>query len=206
MGFEKKKQDYLKALVDTKAFLVRAIDEEPFTLRSGKQSCMFLDHSRLAAYPDAYRAYIDVIAALITDTFGQQQITLCNIDSKISAQMVGSLAYILKLPHIIYKSASLTAIEKGTKTQLTGNYETTSPIALVDDVASGGDGTAKKVGDLVQQTFPKVTDIHIFVGFVREIIPSTYKTHHVITRAELLQYVWESLSNKQKQAVEKEVK
>lgn len=205
MNFEALKQKYIQALLDTKSFLIKPVSEEPFTLRSGKKSYMFLDHAQLASSAKAYRAYIDVLSALIRDTYGEREVALCNVDSKISAQMVGSLAYISNYPQIIYKSQELTAVEKGTNKSLTGNYAWDGPIAIIDDVASGGDGTAKNVADLVKTAFPKAEAIQIFVGFVREIKKSTYRTNQVITRTELLQKVWDTLSQEQQQAVEEEI-
>lgn len=204
VNFQTLKNNYIKGLLESNALIVKGIDEEPFTLRSGKKSYMFLDHSKLGKSPSAYRAFIDVINALLLDIYGDQHITLCNVDSKISAQMVGSLAYIANYPQIIYKSPKLVAVEQGTKTALTGNYDLTDQIAIIDDVATGGDGTAKGVGDMVQNSFPKNSGIRIFVGFVREIRPTTYPLHHVVTRAELIQLVWKGLTRNQQSAIEKE--
>lgn len=205
MTFQQRKEQYIAGLLATNAFIVRSINEEPFTLRSGKQSYMFLDHSKVATDPKAYRAFIDIIGELVYETYGDQPILFCNVDSKISAQMVGSLAYLQNRPQIVYKSKALTAVEKGTQTQLTGDYAWDLPVALLDDVMTGGDGTAKNVADLVKDTFPNVKDIRIFVGFIRSPQRSTYKTSHVLTRNELLGIVGKSLSPEQQQAVEKEL-
>jgi len=206
MNFQQLKQNYIQGLLDTNAFLIKSIDETPFTLRSGKQSYIFLDHSRVATSAKAYRAYIDVMAGLLQDMYAQSDYVLCNVDSKISAQMVGSLAYILNKPQIIFKSKALTKVEKGTQQELTGNFDWDGSVAIIDDVATGGDGTAKNVADLVKLTFPKVKNIQIFVGFVRKIQKTTYKMNHVVTRTELIQIVWDNLSEGQKQAIEKETK
>ncbi len=154
----------------------------------------------------AYKAFIDGIVYLLKKAYGTSGYILCNVDSKISPQMVGSLAYKLDKPQIIYKSKELTAAEKGTNKQLTGNLEWQLPVAIPDDVMTGGDGTAKIVGDLIQSTFPKVKDIQIFVGFIRETKASTYKTHHIVTRDELLDIVWEKLSIDQQKAIDRERK
>lgn len=204
MNFQQLKQKYIQGLLETNAFIIKSIDEEPFTLRSGAKSYLFLDHSRVATSATAYRAYIDAMAGLLQDMYGEEDFVLCNVDSKISAQMVGSLAYILNKPQIIFKSKALTEVEKGTRKELTGNYAWDGHIAIIDDVATGGDGTAKNVADLVKTNFPKSSDIQIFVGFVREIKKSTYKMNHVVTRTELIQLVWDQLSEGQKKAVEKE--
>jgi len=205
MTFEKLKQNYIDQLLAAKALLVRSVDEEPFTLRSGRKSCMFFDHSLLSIRPEGFRAFIDVISALVTDTFGDQESILCNVDSKISAQMVGAVAYNLKLSQIIYKSSALVAAEKGTARQMTGDKNWDRPVAILDDVMTGGDGTAKGVADLIKESFPKIKEIHIFVGFTREIKPSTYPSHHVITQNELLTQAWDTLSKGQQQAIEKEL-
>ena len=204
MNFEQLKQQYVDALLHTKAFLIKSLEEEPFTLRSGKKSYMFLDHSRLAADPEAFRSFVNVMAAQIGDTFGTEPIVLCNVDSKISAQLVGSVAYNLKLPQIIYKSKQLTDVEKGTAKQMTGDETWAMPAVILDDVMTGGDGTAKGVGDLIKETFPKIPNIHIFVGFTRDIARSTYPSHHILTRNELINIVWDSLSAGQRTAVQKE--
>lgn len=204
VNFQTLKNNYIKGLLETDAFIIKGIDEEPFTLRSGRKSYMFLDHSKLGRSPNAYRAFIDVINTLLMDIYGDHKITLCNVDSKISAQMVGSLAYIANYPQIIYKSRELVAVEKGTRSALTGNYDLTDQIAIIDDVATGGDGTAKGVGDMLQESFPHNTGIRIFVGFVREIQATTYPMHHVVTRTELIQLVWKGLTEKQQQAIDKE--
>ncbi len=204
MNFQTLKQHYVDGLLETKAFLVKSIDEEPFTLRSGKQSYLFLDHSRVASSPTAYKAFIDIMIYLVQQAYAEKEFILCNVDSKISAQMVGSVAYLLNKPQIIFKSKKLTAIEKGTQRQMTGDENWDMPVAILDDVMTGGDGTAKNVADLVTENFPNIKDIQLFVGFIRNIKESTYKTHHVLTRDELIAIVWGQLSSAQKQAVDKE--
>lgn len=204
MTFKTLKQQYINGLLETKAILVKSIDEEPFTLRSGRKSYMFFDHSKLAVSPIGYKAFIDAIQYLLQKTYETKSYILCNVDSKISAQMVGSVAYNLEKPQIIYKSNALVAVEKGPQRQMTGDPDWNMPVALLDDVATGSDGTAKGVGDLIINTFPKIKDVQIFVGFIREVKPTTYKMHYLITQKELLDIVWPSLSPKQQQAVEKE--
>lgn len=204
MNFQKLKQAYIDGLLETNAFLVKSLDEDPFTLRRGKTSRMFLDHSRVASSSKAYRAFIDVILAKVQEIYGQQEILFCNVDSKISAQIVGSAAYILEKPQIVFKSTALTTIEKGTKTQLTGNETWGMPVAILDDVMTGGDGTAKQVADLVKEKFHHITDVRIFVGFTRDSKKSTYPSYHILTRDELIARVWDTLSTGQQQAIEKE--
>lgn len=204
MNFDELKQNYVKGLIATNAFIVKSMDDEPFTLRSGRKSYMFTDHSRIAASSEAYKALVDAMQALLIKTYSNNNYILCNVDSKISAQLVGSVAYNLSLPQIIYKSKALTAIEKETARQLTGDQAWDKPVAVLDDVATGKDGTAKEVGDLVLEAFPKIKDIQIFVGFIREPQKTTYKINYILTRDELLAIVWETLSEGQRQAVQKE--
>lgn len=204
MTFEELKQNYVDGLLETNAFLVKSIEETPFTLHSGKQSYMFLDHSKMASSAKAYKTFIDVIQFLMQQVYGNNPFILCNVDSKISAQMVGSLAYNLSTPQIIYKSKTLTNIEKGTKNQLTGDDTWDLPVAIPDDVMTGGDGTAKNVANLVMQTFPKIKDIQLFVGFIRNVTKNTYKTHYVLTQDELVDTIWDTLSPDQQNAIKKE--
>ena len=204
MNFQTLKQNYIKGLLDTKTILIKSINEKPFTLRSGRESYMFFDHSKLATNPSAYKAFIDAIQFLLQETYGNNDFILCNVDSKISAQMIGSVAYNLDKPQIIYKSLALVKVEKGTQRQMTGNANWDMPVALLDDVSTGKDGTAKNVGDLVKETFPKITDVQIFVGFIRGLTKTTYKMHYLVTQEELLRIVWNSLKPEQQQAIEKE--
>lgn len=206
MNFKTLKQNYIKGLLDTKALLVKSINEEPFTMRNGKKSCMFMDHSRMATSIRAYKAFIDAIQFLLKETYKKDEFILCNVDSKISAQMVGSVAYNLNKLQIIYKSSALTAIEKGTHRQMTGNPTWDLPVAILDDVASGYDATAKGVGDLAKKTFEKIPDIQIFIGYIREIKQTTYKMHYLLTREELVAIVWDDLTPEQQSAIEKERK
>ncbi len=125
--------------------------------------------------------------------------------------MAGTLAYILKKPQIIFKSAQLTAIEKGPGQQFTGDSSWNLPVAIVDDVATGGDGTAKRVADGVKAAFPKVKNIQLFVGLVRNVkllsktfTHETYRAHYVASYEEVLDSVWGTLSDGQRRAVEKE--
>ena len=197
---------YVQALIESGAFLVRAINEEPFTLRSGKKSYLFLNHSLVAIKPHHYKAYIDAVGALLEKRYEDQSFMLCNVDSKISAQMVGSLAYNMNKPQIIFKSAQLTQIEKGPGQQLTGDITSNLPVAIIDDVMTGGDGTAKNVGDLVKEQFTNAPSIEIFIGFIREPKQSTYETHFVLTRDELIDRVWDALTKPQQEAITEELK
>jgi len=205
MKFQKLKQNYIQGLLDTKAILIKSIDEEPFTLRSGQKSYMFFDHSKLAISPKGYKAFIDAIQYQLKETYGENEFILCNVDSKISAQMVGSVAYNLNKPQIIYKSQALVAIEKGPQRAMTGDSTWNFPVAILDDVATGKDGTAKGVGDLVKENFNYVTDVQIFVGFIREVQKTTYKMHYLIIQEELLKIIWPDLKPKQQKAIEKEL-
>jgi len=206
MTFEEIKKIYVQGLLDTGAFVIKPINEQPFILRSGALSYMYLDLCRVASSPNAYNAFIDGIAYLLRNEYGKKDFILCNVDSKISAQMTGSLAYKLKKSQIIFKSKELTSAEKGTNKQLNGDLNWSLPVAILDDVMTGGDGTAKNVADLVKNTFKNVLDIQVFVGFIREPKPSTYETHYLVTRNELIDIVWDKLSERQKEAVDKERK
>src|SRR5260370_16297643 len=102
------KDKYIQALMDTGAILIRSIKEEPFTLRSGKKSYIFINHSILASSSNGYKSFIDAIKELILSVYKEKEFVLCNVDSKISAQMAESLAYILNKQQIIFKPKNLT--------------------------------------------------------------------------------------------------
>jgi orotate phosphoribosyltransferase len=201
------KNKYIEALMHTGAILIRSIEEEPFTLRSGKKSYVFINHSILASSSTGYKSFIDAIKELILSVYKEKEFVLCNVDSKISAQMAGSLAYILNKPQIIFKSKELTQIEKGPGQQLTGDAKWKLPVVIVDDVLTGGDGTAAKVGKLVREYFPDISGIQIFTGFVRsreKNASATFPTHSVLSFDEVIDYAWDSLTPNQQKAIEKE--
>ena len=57
-----------------------------------------------------------------------------------------------------------------------------------------------------KENFKKISDIQIFVGFIRELQTTTYKMHYLVTQEELLTLIWKDLTPKQQQAIEKELK
>ena len=118
--------------------------------------------------------------------------------------MAGTIGYNLSKPQITYKTKELTELEKGTKRQITGDSTWKLPVAIVDDVATSIDGTAKGVGDLVKATFPNLTDIQIFVGVIRNVKEGTYKKHYITTEDELVDIIWKDLTSEQQQAIKEE--
>lgn len=200
------KDRYIKALVDSKALLVKSIEEEPFTLRSGKKSRIFLNQSLLALKPAFYIAYIDAMKDLLVEHYGTREFIICNVDSKLSPQITGALAYIMKKPLFIYRPDTMVAAEKGATSQLTGDSSSNLPVAVVDDVISTIDGTSKRIADRVLNEFPKISDIQIFVGLVRTTGKPTYKTHYILTYDELIEKIWDTLRKGQQEAIENERK
>ncbi|HVZ58719.1 MAG TPA: hypothetical protein VG935_03150 [Patescibacteria group bacterium] len=202
--------DYIDALMETKAVQFRSVDEEPFTLRSGKKSYVYVNHARLAVLARGFELLIDSLADLLTSHYGQQDFILCNVDSKISAQMAGALAYKLNKRQVIFKSDQFTAIEKGPGEQLTGLTSWDDPIAIVDDVTTTG-ATAKNVAEVIAKTFPKIKDIDIFVGVVRskglpELLSDNqrFPLHSVLTLNELLNILAPTAKEEEKKAMRAE--
>lgn len=200
-------QRYTKALMDTKAVQFRSLDDEPFTLRNGKKSYVYVNHAKLAVSAQGYKLLIDAIAELLGKMYGKKDYILCNVDSKISAQMTGSLAYALNKRQMIYKSDQFTAIEKGPGVQLTGDTNWDLPVAVIDDVTTTG-ATAKNVAQIIRNTFPKVKGIDIFVGVVRskglpELLADNdeFPLHSVLTLNELLNILEPTVLEEQKKAI-----
>lgn len=199
------RNNYAQGLRRTGAIEVKTVTEEPFTLRSGRRSYVYINHARLAQDPEGYRAFIDSVGDLLHEAYGENDFIVCNVDSKISPQMVGSLAYTMNKPQIVFRSEELTATEKGSGQQLTGDRSWNLPVAIIDDVATGGDGTATHVAQLIREQFPNIRDIQLFVGLVRNMeTPSTFPIHAVFNYETLMQQLWNSLSPEQQQAWEKE--
>lgn len=107
-------------------------------------------------------------------------------------------------PLFIYRSDNLVKVEKGGTSRLTGDISLKLPLAIVDDVVSTIDGTSKRLADRVLEEFPNITDVQIFVGLARKTGQTTYKTHYILTYDELIDKVWNTLSDGQKKAIEKE--
>lgn len=198
------KDRYVDALIKSNALLVKSIGEDQFVLRSGKKSCMFLNQSLLALKPEFYRAYIDTMQELLVEHYGKRDFIICNVDSKLSPQLTGALAYIMNKPLFIYRSDHLVAVERGGTSQITGDTDSMLPMAIVDDVVSTIDGTSKRLADRIAKEYPQVSGIQIFVGLSRVTGATTYPTHYILTYKQLIEKIWDTLTEGQKMAIEKE--
>lgn len=208
---EKFIKDYTRALIYSQCIQIRGINETPFTLRNGSKSYIYVDHSKIASSTKTYQLIIEALRNLLMQTFKQQEFILVNVDSKISPQLTGTLAYLLKQSQFIFKSKALTAAEKGPFKQLSGDESTNLPVAIIDDVYTPGDDTAENVMALIKQQFPKVKQIELVVGLIRDLSKTSktntppFPVHSLVSLSEVLKVIYPSLPPLQQQAVAKEM-
>lgn len=200
----KTRNTYLEFLRECGSICIRNPHEPPWHLRNGGRSRIYIDHAKISC---DYESFITFVSA-IKDIIPQRKFfTLCNVDSKISAQLAGALAYILKAPQIIFKSDELTRIEKGPMQQLTVPKKITEPIIIVDDVGSTG-GTVIHVAELLRGKIGHDLKIILLISLVRDpevLSEALHKNNinfkYVVTLDELLTYHWKSLRDWERQAV-----
>ncbi len=122
------KQLYINGVYETKALLIR---EEPFTLQSGRQSHIYLNHRNFLA-KDEYlvlvaRIYMQLIEEVVPDC------KLAVVDSVMSPIIVGAMCALANKDLVVIKSAKL---EHGTKEDIYGDCS--GEIVIIDDMTSTG--------------------------------------------------------------------
>jgi len=203
-NFEGPKEKYCNFLYKNKSLCIRNPEEEPYHLRSGGRSRMYIDHAKIGCDSASFSAFVQAIGELLPKN---KPFTLCNVDSKISAQMVGALAYSLIVPQIIYKSDEMVRLEKGPMQQLAVPSGKVQSVFILDDVGTTG-ATVINVAKLIRNKLGERVPITLLVGLVRDpnIFTEKLKKYsityrHIITLDELLTIHWGSFTDNQKKAI-----
>ena len=203
MNFEEAKKNYCDFLLKNGAICIRNPEEEPFQLRSGGRSRISINFTAIGCDSDSFSALLKAIAVFLP----RNNFVLCNVDSKISPQMVGALAYALHAPQILYKSDELLLTEKGVMKQISIPKSIIDSVFILDDVGTSG-STVIKVSKLIREILGMNIDITLLIGLVREpeVLLAALKEHNIfyksiVTLDELLTMHWKSFSISQQNAI-----
>jgi len=122
------KQLYVEGVYETKALLIR---DQPFTLQSGRQSHIYLNHRNFLSK----NQYLVLVAKIYLQLIDQvlQDYKLAVVDSVMSPIITGAMCTLSGKDLTIIKSAKL---EHGTKEDIYG--ECTGEIVIIDDMTSTG--------------------------------------------------------------------
>src|SRR5579872_6278137 len=122
------KQLYVEGIYETKALLIR---EQPFTLQSGQQSHIYLNHRNFLAKSKYLQLVAKIYLQLIDNVLKDYKLAV--VDSVMSPIIVGAMCTLSNKDLTIVKSAKL---EHGTKEDIYG--ECSGEIVIIDDMTSTG--------------------------------------------------------------------
>jgi hypothetical protein len=114
-----------------------------------------VDHGDLLTNPFGWVAFVDAIAAVISELYpDRRRLVLCNVDSKSSLHLVGAVCYRERLRQVLVLPDTTHRREVGTnrKVRVPSDLARGDHLLLVDDVYTPGDTTAINVYDRVAET------------------------------------------------------
>lgn len=128
MNIDKIKVSYISAVYQTGAFLVKA---QPFQLRSGKQSHLYLNHRQFLTQS----IYLSLIAKAFTALIQQKlnEFSLGVVDSIMSPIIAGAISTHTEANIVVVKSKKLA---HGMQDDIYGSLD--KEIVIVDDMTSTG--------------------------------------------------------------------
>jgi orotate phosphoribosyltransferase len=201
------KNDYLISLRKSGAIRILNPKIKPWRLRSGGLSRIYIDHAKISSESEYYITFLNAINELIPKN---KSFIFCNVDSKISAQMTGTMSYLLKKSQIIFKSDELTRLEKGPMQQFTIPKKIFDEVFIIDDVGTSG-GTVINVVKLLRKKLISKIKVTLFVGLVREpqiLIKNLKKNKielkYLATLDELLLYNWDLFTENEREVITQE--
>lgn len=122
------KQQYVEGVYEGGALLIR---EQPFTLQSGRQSHIYLNHRNFLAKSKYLKLIAQIYLNLIEEKIKDYKLAV--VDSIMSPIIVGSMCALSAKDLTIVKSAKL---EHGTKEDIYGDCQ--GEIVVIDDMTSTG--------------------------------------------------------------------
>jgi orotate phosphoribosyltransferase len=129
MTFKQLQTAYIQGIYQSKAFLIK---EQPFTLQSGKQSHLYLNHRTFLAH-HSHLCLIAHIYHTLSENI-TEEFVLGAVDSLMSPLIVGAMSALFKKDYIVVKKE---ALHHGTKEYIYGNPK--QHVLLIDDMTSTGD-------------------------------------------------------------------
>ena len=144
------KLEYIRRIWDEKAIIVQ---QEPLTLKSGRESHVYVNHRNFICLPDNMDLVLSLFEASLEE-IRDGPFALCNVSSSVSPIIVGALSLRTKTPFYFYRPVSG---EKGLfEDVFTYDFNPSSgfpqnlPAVLLDDVVTTTTtlkNTAKSLGD-----------------------------------------------------------
>ncbi len=128
MKFDDLKKQYIDAVYETGAFLIK---DEPFELRSGKRSHIYLNHRQFLTKSEFLLVVAKAFTAKIKTVLTDFQIAV--VDSIMSPIIAGAISTYANVDIVVVKSNPL---EHGTKQDIYGDIS--KEIVIIDDMTSTG--------------------------------------------------------------------
>lgn len=204
---------YVSALFSSGAVRVNPI-ENPFILRNGKQSILFVDHGLLLTNPSDSLGYYESLYETLVQSFQPDTTILVNVDSKSSPATTAVMAYKGGYRQILVNPEQTTKNEKGTGLRIRQPYNISSSdeIVVIDDVYTENDQTALHVINELKNQLDENHKIHLMVGLLRgnpitsatKLAEQGVELHFLITQNDILRRVWRTLDPQQQEVLENE--
>jgi len=129
-------EGYSKQLWTSGAILIR---EKPFTLKSGRESCIYVNHRNLVCVPDSLQSLASFVVSASEPNY-PAPFAFANVDSSVSPYLTAACSLAALRP---FYNVRVLGHEKGLKAELFRYDETTAsrfpptmPAVLLDDVVT----------------------------------------------------------------------
>jgi orotate phosphoribosyltransferase len=177
------------------------IEEKPFTLKSGGESHIYLEHRGFVSKYSNLRLVSHLFESIILDYI--ENYTLCSVDSIASPIIVGSIASLFNHNLILINK---NLISSGLKKSIFGdiNY----PVVLIDDVTSTG-STLIETTTILQNNNIETKFAAVLATRNVDPIVELKKIGVTLIRscsyAHLVKLLWTELTPKQQKMIETEL-
>lgn len=198
MGFAELKGRYIQSLYEEKAFLISA---EPRPLHHGGVSHLYLNHNQFLTNHKNLRLLADLYTELLSEESGEY--SLGAVDSVMSPILCGMLSISLEKNVLVVKEKKL---EHGLQQQIYG--EVSGEILLIDDVTSTGTllyNAAEALRDKGGIVKTAILSACRDLSAVAKLETLGVKVKYVATYEEIIQTLWNTLTDEERDIVRKEV-
>lgn len=194
------RKQYFLAVRATGALIVR---EEPFKLRSGGSSHIYLSHNNFLSEYQHVELLARIYRELIEEHI-QGSYRVCAVDSVMSPVIVGAFAVLAKKDVLVVKEQKLS---HGTEQQVFGVIDS-NEVVVVDDMTSTGGtlisaiGILREKGARVNYAVVSATRDQVAHERVKDL---NVRLLHIASFSDILTGLWNDLSEEEKQLVATEL-
>lgn len=194
------KQRYFRAIRATGALLIK---KEPFKLRSGGYSHIYLSHNHFLSEHKHIELLVDIYRGLI-ENHVQDEYRVCAVDSVMSPIIAGAFAVLVEKDVIVVKERQLS---HGTEQQVFGIVGE-DEIVVIDDMTSTGTTIINAV-DALRQKGARVN--YAVVSATRDqtaeqrLKEAGVHTLYIASFSDILSALWRDLTDEEKQLVSTEL-